>query len=92
MPAVKKGKYILRYKNILLIILVIWMFSFAYQRNNVPLLSEDPGRVRKGVREQSWGEDICGSPLPHHYETVQGCIIKWRHRPGDSVSPLSLPS
>ena len=102
---VKKRKLIFLYKNILLIISVIWMLSFAYQRTNVPLFTEDPGRVRKGEREQlavvrlmleclqSWGEDLCGSPLPHDYRTVQGCLIKSRHRPGDSQSfpPSLLP-
>ena len=49
---VKKRKLIFLSKNILLIILVIWMLSFAYHRTNVPLFTEDPSRVRKGGREQ----------------------------------------
>ena len=99
MPTTKKRKLIIRYKNILLIILVIWIFSFACQRNNIPQFSKDPSLVRKVVREkclrlmfeclQSWGEDLCGSPLPHHYRTVQGCLIKSRHRPGLSPRALS---
>ena len=43
----KKGRLVIRYKNILVIILLIWMFSFAYYRNNVPLNTLDPNRVRK---------------------------------------------
>ena len=30
----------------MLIILVIWMFSFAFYRNNVPFNTLDPSRVR----------------------------------------------
>lgn len=42
----EKGRLVIRYKNILLIILVIWMFSLAYYRNNVPVTTLDPNRVK----------------------------------------------
>ena len=46
----KLGRLVIRYKNILLIILVIWMFSFAYYRNNVPFNTLDPSRVRTEMK------------------------------------------
>ena len=42
----KLGRLVIQYKNILLMILVIWMFSFAFYRNNVPINTLDPSRVR----------------------------------------------
>ena len=36
-----------RYKTILFLILVIWMFCFAFYRNNVPLKTLDPNRVKE---------------------------------------------
>ena len=42
----KLERLVIQYKNILMIILVIWMFSFAFYRNNVPFNTLDPSRVR----------------------------------------------
>ena len=48
-----KGKLMFRYKNISLIIVVILMFSLAYYRNNVPVITLDPSRVKEGeVKEK----------------------------------------
>ena len=43
-------RIVVQNKNILLIILVIWMFSFAYYRNNVPFNTLDPSRVRTEMK------------------------------------------
>ena len=50
----KTGKLIFRYKHILLIIVVIWIFSEIlqkYYRNNNPVNILDPSRVRNEVKE-----------------------------------------
>ena len=45
-------RIVVQNKNIFLIILVIWMFSFAYYRNNVPFNTLDPSRVRTEMKDE----------------------------------------
>ena len=111
---------VIKYKNILLILAVIWMGSFAYfrSRSGAAVKSIDPNRVRNKkdwsesdkvinpIQEiykdapadinrlifQSWGQDVCGYPLPHDYQAPFGCILNSIQREGEAVSHSFLPS